>query len=186
MNPAPKLFKGIQQLKTADNPYLPKFIFEEKDQLSVIDNKFVTPSLNVPEAECTFTGMTMRLLGKSMRININSIQLFPDTFRKCENSCKSAMKLPKQMTSHQNRELAERQPKKIFSWSWEGLGCFGIICAKPFAGDSSYSLLLQSYIEESKNAKFEAKVLKEEDFIADLKSLIGIWKINNIVSALPI
>uniref|UniRef100_A0A1I8P730 Gamma-tubulin complex component 6 n=2 Tax=Stomoxys calcitrans TaxID=35570 RepID=A0A1I8P730_STOCA len=174
MNPMPKYFKGIKPLESPDNPYLPKFIFEgEKDQLLAVDNKFtVACSSNEYDSECSFTGMTNRLLGTSMRINMNSLQLFPKSFKKPQ------IKTVRPVSStHVNDSDSEKNgiSKKIFSWNWEGLACFGISCTNPFAGDTNASLLLKSHLSQKGNVKFEAKIVAEKDFITDLKSLtVGI------------
>lgn len=172
MNPMPKYFKGIKPLESPDNPYLPKFIFEgEKDQLLAVDNKFtVACSSNEYDSECSFTGMTNRLLGTSMRINMNSLQLFPKSFKKPQ------IKTVRPVSStHVNDSDSEKNgiSKKIFSWNWEGLACFGISCTNPFAGDTNASLLLKSHLSQKGNVKFEAKIVAEKDFITDLKSLTG-------------
>lgn len=180
MNPTPKYFKSTKPLKSKDNPYLPKFVFEgETNQLVAIENKFSSKTAERnPEQECTFTGMTKRLLGTSMRININDIRLFPETLKQPAKTQKlpstSAQKSLVSLTaSKKQEEYYINEAKKVFSWNWEGLGCFGITCAKPFAGESSISLLLQSHINQEKKKPFEAKILKLHDFLNDLKSLTG-------------
>ncbi|XP_073830310.1 gamma-tubulin complex component 6 isoform X2 [Musca autumnalis] len=180
MNPKPRFFKGIQELKSNDNPYLPHFIFGgEKDQLAVIQDKFSPKQSKWDDStsEITFTGMTKRLIGSSMRINTSALRLFPESINQpVVNRLKT--KKPTQRPTlgninHDNSNKANKQ--KLFSWNWEGLGCFGITCSKPFAGDASVTLLLQSYINETKNQLFIAKVLNEKNFIADLKLLtVGI------------
>lgn len=179
MNPKPKFFKSIQPLKSLDNPYLPKFLFEgEKDQLQAIDNKFaIVSSKNTANLECTFTGMTQRLLGNEMRINTNSLCLFPEVIKQPTKSLKLVPSPRKQLlvTANKIKQQDEQEANKIFSWNWEGLGCFGITCAKPFAGDTSVSLLFKSKINKDKNTPFEANLLKIDDFIKDLKSLTGNW-----------
>ncbi|XP_075155215.1 gamma-tubulin complex component 6 [Haematobia irritans] len=177
MQPVPKYFKGVTHLKSTDNPFLPKFIFEgEKDQLLAIDYKFPQmPSHNVDETECSFTGMTKRLLGSSLRINLNSLRLFPESL-KLQQTKSLTMLVPKieegRGTNKENEFSSDSQMKKIFSWNWEGLGCFGISCTKPFAGDTNASLLLKCHIDRTNKKPFESKILKEKDFITDLKSLI--------------
>ncbi|KAM7350764.1 gamma-tubulin complex component 6 [Cochliomyia hominivorax] len=186
MNPTPKFFKSITPLKSHDNPYLPKFLFEgETNHLKLIENKFspiTTTNTKGEEDECTFTGMTKRLLGSSMRININALRLFPESYKTTKPFKLTSLSPRKSLVptkSYANKEEdIKTETKKVFSWNWEGLGCFGITCSKPFAGEaniSNISLLLQSQINQSKNKTFEANILKLEDFIKDLKSLtVGI------------
>lgn len=181
MNPTPKYFKSTTPLKSTDNPYLPKFLFEgETNQLKAIENKY-SSNTNQTELndECTFTGMTKRLLGASMRININAFRLFPETFKPTTKTFKLNSSSPRKslvVTTKPNTNKEDSyisEVKKVFSWNWEGLGCFGITCSKPFAGEANISLLLQSHINQTKKKPFEANILKLEDFLNDLKSLTG-------------
>ncbi|XP_065363723.1 gamma-tubulin complex component 6 isoform X2 [Calliphora vicina] len=182
MNPTPKYFKSTTPLKTTDNPYLPKFLFEgETNQLMAIENKFASKPIERDfEEDCTFTGMTKRLLGASMRININALRLFPETFKQPIKSFKLASLSPRKSVvattaATKKEDNYINEAKKVFSWNWEGLGCFGITCSKPFAGEASISLLMQSHINQAKRKPFEAKILKLQDFLSDLKTLtVGI------------
>ncbi|XP_046801977.1 uncharacterized protein LOC111686170 [Lucilia cuprina] len=184
MSPTPKYFKSTKPLKSTDNPYLPKFLFEgETNQLMAIENKYSFATARIErdlQDECTFTGMTKRLLGASMRININALRLFPETFKQPLKTFKLTSTSPRKTLlatkiDAKKEENSMKEAKKVFSWNWEGLGCFGITCTKPFAGEASISLLLQSHINRENKKPFEAKILKMQDFLNDLKSLtVGI------------
>lgn len=183
MNPTPKFFKCTKPLKSADNPYLPKFLFDgEKNQLLAIENKFSPPRIEKDfEEEFTFTGLTKRLLGSSMRININAFRLFPEIFKqptaapnKTPVSLRKSLVINQQSVDAKPQKAINNEVKKVFSWNWESLGCFGITCTKPFAGEANVTLHLKSYLNEMQKKNFEAKILKQEDFLKDLKSLTGI------------
>lgn len=182
MNPAPKYFKCTKPLKSTDNPYLPKFLFEgEKNQLLAIENKFSPQSIEKDyDDEFTFTGLTKRLLGASMRININALRLFPEAFKQSATAFKiPTASLRKSLVGNQTidtkmQKTMINETKKVFSWNWESLGCFGITCTKPFAGEANVTLHLQSHINGARKKIFEAKILKQADFLKDLKSLTGI------------
>ncbi|XP_061385996.1 uncharacterized protein LOC133320902 [Musca vetustissima] len=175
MNPKPRFFKGIRELKSPDNPYLPQFVFEgERDKLMAMNDKFTNSHTMICDgdvSEVTFTGMTKRLLGSALRINTSSLRLFPETIFQHKKRFKSK-KRPESMLHDIGYEASDNEKEyHIFSWNWEGLGCFGISCLRPFVGDTSVTLLLQSYITKANNKPAPAKVLDEKCFIADLKLL---------------
>ncbi|XP_011296440.2 uncharacterized protein LOC101895064 isoform X2 [Musca domestica] len=181
MNPKPRLFKGVQQLKSPDNPYLPRSIFDgERDRLSTMHDKFASTHSRVyndDPSEITFTGMTKRLLGTAMRINSSALRLFPESIFQPINRLQPAKKTQQiPLQKHANNEpLDPGNEHRVFSWNWEGLGCFGVSCLKPFAGDASVTLLLQGYVNQTRNYHSQAKIMNEKCFITDLKLLtVGI------------
>lgn len=81
LNPRPRLFKGIKDIDPLDNPYLPKNLLgEERNLLAKIDQKYGVKQVRAPATaqECTFTAMTRRMLGATMRINLNSYRFLTD------------------------------------------------------------------------------------------------------------
>ncbi|XP_037880260.1 uncharacterized protein LOC119631811 [Glossina fuscipes] len=174
MEPTPKYFQSLSDLKSKTNPYLPKFLFAgEKNQLENLFKKFDEGNYaQYKKADCTFTGLTRRLLGTCLGVNLKAFPL-PAANRK-----QSKMISPKgKSLLYEERDLREKpqELKRVFSWNWEALGCFGVVCSKPFAGEANVTLLLQSYINQQERKEFKARILTMSQFLKDLKSLtVGI------------
>lgn len=186
LNPRPRLFKGIKDIDPLDNPYLPKNLLgEERNLLAKIDQKYGVKQVRAPATaqDCTFTAMTRRMLGATMRINLNSYRFLTDNEPHPPTGVNikkiSKLKL-KTSAAHHVLPVIERQqfPKeapRILSWNWESLGCRGVLRQRPFASEAGVMLDLKSHLMQMRGHKFETCPMTCVAFLRDLKSLtVGI------------
>ncbi|XP_037931769.1 uncharacterized protein LOC119666560 [Teleopsis dalmanni] len=177
-SPTPCYFKGIQALKNADNPYLPKFnVDDTKNTFSLKhakDNIISTVEQITPRKMCTFTEMTHRLCG----ISLPNFSILNPNKDKHINSGKD--KFNQTNISNETTKTCKSVTKTddtydLISWNWENLGCYGIKKEKLFVSETNILLDLKSLQDERNGKKFIAKIVPVQLFLQDLKSLtVGI------------
>ncbi|XP_055845305.1 gamma-tubulin complex component 6 [Episyrphus balteatus] len=167
----PQFFKGVHSIKDADNPYLPRIIFdgEPKNKLLDIDSKFATKAMAIPEN--SFTGLASKVWGNSFQINVGAFRLF-------RIPSSSEPKIPKSTLPLENVAKPIKITEdidKILSWNWENLDCIGIPLNKPHIAEANLALELQAIHDKSIGKDTIAKIVSQDRFFRDLKSLtVGI------------
>ncbi|XP_067636054.1 gamma-tubulin complex component 6-like [Eurosta solidaginis] len=185
LNPQPRFFKGIQELEMAENPYMPKNVLlgDECNLLAKIEQKYRAPTTTRAPAsaqDCTFTAMTRRLLGATVRVNLNSFQLLnnnqpppPLSARDLASKARLKFKLPAAQKSEPvlKKLIAESQEERILSWSWQSLGCRGVPRQRPFASEANVVIDLKCQQLQTRGRSFETNIMSCADFLHDLKAL---------------
>lgn len=167
----PQFFKGVHSIEDLNNPYLPKIDFdgEPKTKLINIENKFASKRICAPEN--TFTDLASKVWGESFQINVGAFRLYRIPSTSVSKLTKSTLKVediekPIKITT---------SIKKILSWNWENLDCFGIPINKPHITEANFALELQSIHNKSIGNETIAKIVSLERFFRDIKSLtVGI------------
>ncbi|XP_050328524.1 gamma-tubulin complex component 6 [Bactrocera neohumeralis] len=185
-NPQPRLFKGIKDIEPLDNPYLPKNLLgEERNLLAKIEQKYGAKHTRAPATaqDCTFTAMTRRLLGSTVRINLNTFRLLTDNEPPPQTvvniAKKSKLKLKASDAQHalpavEKQQILDEAPR-ILSWNWQSLGCRGVLRQRPFASEAGVMLDLKCHLMHTRGLRFETLIMTSTAFLRDLKSLtVGI------------
>lgn len=167
----PQFFKGVHSIVNSDNPYLPRIIFdgEPKNMLLDLDNKFATKAITAPEN--SFTGLASKVWGDSLQINVGAFRLFRIP-QNNQTNVQKPIQSPKQC--NEPSKISE-DIHKILSWNWENLDCIGIPVSKPHITEANLALELQAIHDKSLGKNTIAKIVSQERFFRDLKSLtVGI------------
>ncbi|XP_011176998.2 uncharacterized protein LOC105208704 [Zeugodacus cucurbitae] len=183
-NPKPRLFKGIKDIEPHDNPYLPKNLLgEERNLLAEIDKKYGVKPTRAPATaqDCTFTAMTRRLLGATVRINLNAFRLLTDNEPPVPIDVGKKLKLKLKTSAAQTtlpvleKPAAVKAAPRILSWNWQSLGCRGVLRQHPFASEAGLMLDLKCHLVNMRGRQFDSYVMTCTAFLRDLKTLtVGI------------
>ncbi|XP_054728198.1 gamma-tubulin complex component 6 isoform X2 [Anastrepha obliqua] len=176
LNPQPRFFKGVQDIKASDNPYMPKYLLGgECNLLAKIEQKYGAKPTRPPATaqDCTFTAMTRRVLGSSMRVNMNSFRLLSDSEQQPLPAKELLTKLKCGLNSVPvvEKEIAFKEEPRILSWNWQSLGCRGVLRQRPFASEAEVVIDLKCHLFKMLGAKFETNIMTRADFLHDLKAL---------------
>ncbi|XP_004520386.1 uncharacterized protein LOC101462439 [Ceratitis capitata] len=180
--PEPRFFKGVKHSETLDNPYLPKYLLhEECNFLAKMDQKYAAnlmPKQATPQ-DCTFTAMTRRLLGSTVRMSVNIFRAPVDSkaqaFKDVDMQNRRKLKLITSNARHtppvvQNVPHRKAEPR-ILSWNWQSLSCRGVIRQRPFASEAEMMLDLKCHMLQMRGCEFETNIMTCADFLHDLKAL---------------
>ncbi|XP_036338926.1 LOW QUALITY PROTEIN: gamma-tubulin complex component 6 [Rhagoletis pomonella] len=176
LHPQPRFFKGVQDVKALNNPYMPKYLLgEECNLLAKIEQKYGARVDRRPATaqDCTFTAMTRRLLGASVRVNMNAFRLLTD----CEPQSaeklnfKFKMPFPREPVPVIEKTASIKEEPRILSWNWQSLGCRGVLRQRPFASEAEVMIDLKCHLWQVHGRKFEVSLMSCVDFMHDLKAL---------------